>query len=76
MQIPKFLIADNSAHPEQIFIVHTEYPRFLLDISTEEIEWLDDLEEESDVELESEIAELINLAYDFFDEEMSGLEED
>ena len=58
MQIPKFLIADNSAHPEQIFIVHTEYLAFT-DISTEEIEWFDDLEEESDVELESEIADLL-----------------
>lgn len=76
MQIPKFLIADNSDSPENIFIVHTEYPRFLLDISTEEIEWLDPLEEESDIDLESEIVELIEMAYEFFDKEIKSLEED
>lgn len=76
MQIPKFLIADNSAHPELIFIIHTEYPRFLLEISTEEVEWLDDLEEEPDVDLENEITDLIEMAYSFFDEEMKSLEEE
>ena len=30
MEVPKFLIADNSSLDEEIFVLHTEYPRFLL----------------------------------------------
>lgn len=74
MEAPKFLIADNSEFPEKIYILHTEFPRFLLDIETDEVEWFDELEEEPDVELETEIAELIELAYQFFDREMDSYE--
>jgi len=74
MEAPKFLIADNSEFPEKIYILHTEFPRFLLDIETDEVEWFDELEEEPDVELETEIAELIDLAYQFFDREMDSYE--
>ena len=28
MKLPKFLLADNSDFPEDLFVVHTEYPRF------------------------------------------------
>ena len=29
MDLPKFLIADNSDLEEAIFVAHTEYPRFM-----------------------------------------------
>lgn len=74
METPEFLIADNSNFPDKIYILHTEFPRFLLDAETEEIEWFDVLEEEEGVDLEAEIADLINKALDFFDEEMDGYE--
>jgi len=74
MQIPEFLIADNSELPEKIYILHTDFPRFLLDVETEEIEWYDTLEEESDVDLETEIAGLIDAAFQFFDREMNSYE--
>ncbi len=76
METAKFLIADNSEFPDKIYILHTDFPRFLLDVETEEIEWYDALEEESDVELETEIAELLEQAYQFFDREMDSYEED
>jgi hypothetical protein len=75
MQMPKFLIADSSDFPEDIYILHTEFPRFLMNVETDEIEWFDALEEEPDVELENEIAELIEQAYEFFDKEMDSYEE-
>jgi hypothetical protein len=43
MKLPKFLLADNSEFPEDLFVVHTEYPRFILNVEEEEVEWLDDL---------------------------------
>jgi hypothetical protein len=76
MQTPKFLIADNSDYPEKMFILHTEFPRFLLDIETEELEWYDEFEEEPDMEIEEEITELLKLAYAFFDKEMDSYEEE
>lgn len=76
METPKFLIADNSEFPEKIYILHTDFPRFLLDVETEEIEWYDELEEETDVELETEVAELLEQAYQFFDKEMESYDEE
>ena len=74
METPEFLIADNSEFPDKIFILHTEFPRFLLDVETEEVEWFDVIEEEEGVDLEAEIADLIGKAFDFFDREMEGYE--
>ena len=75
MELPKFLIADNSATPDKIFILHTEYPRFLLDIETDEVEWFEDLsEEEEGEEFDTEVANLIEQALDFYDSEMSQYE--
>ena len=42
MKLPKFLMADNSEFPDDLFVVHTEYPRFILNVEEEEVEWLDD----------------------------------
>jgi len=74
MEIPKFLIADNSELPDKIYILHTDFPRFLLDVETEEVEWYDALEEEPDVDLETEITGLIEAAFQFFDKEMDSYE--
>lgn len=76
METPKFLIADNSEFPDKIYILHTDFPRFLLDIETEEIEFYDEIEEESDVDVEAEIASLLEEAYQFFDKEMDSYGED
>lgn len=76
METPKFLIADNSESPDKIYILHTDFPRFLLDVETEEIEWYDALEEEPDVDLETEIAGLLEQAFVFFDREMESYDEE
>ena len=77
MELPKFLVADNSEFPEKIFILHTEYPRFLLDVETDDIEWFEDISEEEDnEEFNTEIANLIEDALDFYDQEMGELGEE
>lgn len=77
MEIPKFLIADNSDFADKIFILHTEYPRFLLDVETDDVEWFEDLsEEEEGEEFDTEVANLIEMALDFYDKEMAELEGD
>ena len=72
MEIPKFLLADNSNHPEDIFVLHTDYPRFLINLKDDEIEWFEDLSGENEEELANITAELIESASAFYDTEMGG----
>ena len=45
MELPRFLLADNSDF-EDAFVLHTEFPRFLINVNTDEVEWYDDVEDE------------------------------
>jgi hypothetical protein len=69
MTLPKFLMGDNTDFPDDIFIIHTEYPQFVINLIDDEIEWLDDVQGD-EVELANEVAELIGLASEFYDREM------
>jgi len=74
MELPKFLIADNSSLKDDLFIVHTEYPRFILNVSNDEIHWFEEFEKEDQAELEAESENLIEAAFAFYDKEMESLE--
>ena len=74
MELPKFLIADNSSLKDDLFVVHTEYPRFVLNISNDEVHWLEEFDKEDQSSLTSESKSLIELALAFFDSEMKSLE--
>ena len=44
MEIPKFLLGDNSqSAKDAIFVIHTEFPRFIINLKDDEIEMMDDL---------------------------------
>ncbi|MXO31507.1 MULTISPECIES: hypothetical protein [Apibacter] len=75
MKLPKFLMADNSDFPEDLFVVHTEFPRFILNVEEEEVEWFDDLEGEEE-EVANEVNSLIQQAFDFCDAEIEKYEND
>ena len=74
MEVPKFLIADNSTLQDEIFVLHTEYPRFLLNVSNDEILWLEEFGKEDQDELDKITEELIEEALAFFDTEIESLE--
>jgi len=76
MKLPKFLLADNMDFPDDIFIMHTRYPRFLLNVVTEEVEWIDELSEKELEENKNELIELIREAFRFYDKEMEKYEEE
>jgi TorA maturation chaperone TorD len=71
MALPKYLLADNSNFPEDHFVIHLEFPRFLLNLKDDSIEWLEDFSVEDQEEVTKQIAELIDDATRFFDEEMA-----
>jgi hypothetical protein len=74
MDLPQFLIADNSELKEVIFVLHTQYPRFLLNVANDEIHWMEEFEKEDKAELESQTASLIEQALQFYDQEMENFE--
>ena len=74
MELPKFLIADNSSLKDDLFIVHTEYPRFILNVSNDEVHWLEEFDKEDQTVLEAESKSLIESAFSFYDTEMESLE--
>ena len=74
MELPKFLIADNSSFKDDLFIVHTEYPRFILNVSNDEVHWLEEFDKEDQTVLEAESKALIESAFYFYDIEMESLE--
>ena len=74
MNLPKFLFADNSNHPEDIFVLHTQYPRFIINLKDDEIEWFEDLSGENEQDLANEMEGLVEKAGLFYDEEMKKYE--
>ena len=76
MQLPKFVLADNSDFPDDIFVIHLDFPRFIINLKDDEVEFLEDLEGEDETELESEMEHLITLAGEFYDKEMERYEKE
>ena len=74
MDLPKFLIADSSELENSIFVIHTAYPRFLINVINDEIHWMEEFEMEDREELESQIAQLIDEAFIFYDNEIKNFE--
>lgn len=70
MHLPKFLLADNSNFPEDIFVLHTEFPRFIINLKDDEIEWFEDLTGENEEDVATELADLMDKAGVFYDTEM------
>jgi hypothetical protein len=76
MTIPKFLLGDNSEFPDNIFIVHTEFPRFIIDLTIDEVEWLEEFDRQDEDELASETENAIKEATEWYDAEVADFEED
>jgi hypothetical protein len=73
--MPKFLLGDNTDFPDDIFIIHTEYPRFVYNIDTEELEWFDDIEDSEADEATDEVARLLEAAEAFYQREVDRYED-
>ena len=71
MDLPKFLLSSNSDLPDKLFVVHTEFPRFVLNIINDEIFWLEDFDENDIKEVKNQIQNLIKEALDFYDKEIN-----
>lgn len=75
MELPKFILGDNTDHPNAIYVIHTEFPRFIINLEDDEVEWFEEFDEHDQREIESEAENLIQAATDFYDREVSRYDE-
>ena len=76
MTLPKFILGDNSEFPEAIFVIHTEFPRFIINLEYDEVTWLEEFDKEDQKELEEETETAIEEASKFYDSEVANYEND
>lgn len=76
MELPKFLLGDNTDCQDDIFVIHTEFPRFIINLVDDEIEWWEDFDNADQTELEVQVATLIEEASAFYDREMDRYQKD
>lgn len=75
MDLPKFILGDNTDFPEAIYIIHTDFPRFILNLETDDVEWLEEFDDHDQKEIELETENLIQQATDFYDREIARYNE-
>lgn len=76
IQLPKFVLADNTDFPDNLFVIHLEYPRFIIDLESEDLEFLEELDETEEVELKEEMDRLIDQAAAFYEREITRFAEE
>ncbi len=75
MELPKFILGDNTDFPDAIYIIHTEFPRFILNLEDDEVEWMEEFDEDDEKEIASGTENLIQEATDFYDREIERYNE-
>ncbi|MFT4696969.1 MAG: hypothetical protein ACI9SJ_000085 [Flavobacteriaceae bacterium] len=76
MELPKFILGDNTDHPEAIFVIHTEFPRFIINLQDDEVEWFEEFDQHDQKEIEDETENLIKEASAFYDREVARYGDD
>ncbi|MCX6184083.1 MAG: hypothetical protein NTX74_03340 [Flavobacterium sp.] len=66
MELPKFLLGDNTDFPDDIFIIHLDYPRFIINLKDDEVEFMEEDEDLDEAELKAEMEQLITEANAFY----------
>jgi hypothetical protein len=75
MSLPKFILGDNTEFPNAIYVIHTEFPRFIINLENDEVEWFEDFDAEDQNELETETENAIKEATIFYDNEVAKYDE-
>ena len=70
MSLPKFILGDNTDYPNAIYVIHTEFPRFIINLEDDEVEWFEEFDDHDQKEIEAEAENLIQEATDFYDREI------
>ena len=73
-QLPEFLLADSSEHPDSIFVIHTAFPRFVINLQNDEIEWWESFTAEDKEIATQEVVHWVEQATQFYDQQISSYE--
>ncbi len=76
MELPVYILGDNSDYPNAIFIIRTEFPRFIINLENDEVEWFEEFDQHDQKELEAETENYIKEATAFYDREIERYNED
>lgn len=76
MELPKFLLGDNTDFPDAIFVTIQSFLDLLSIWPHDEVEWLEDFDAEDERELEAEAENLIQQATDFYDREITRYDQE
>jgi hypothetical protein len=76
MELPKFVLADNTDFPDDIFVIHLDFPRFIINLRNDEVEFLEELDPEDEEETTNEMEMFVEEASAFYDREMKRYEEE
>ena len=75
MELPKFMLGDNTDFPNAIYVVHTEFPRFIINLENDDVAWLEEFDKHDEKELLNETERLIQEASKFYDREILRYDE-
>ena len=70
MEVPQFLLADNTDYPNAVFVIHTAYPRFIINLEDDAVTWLEEFSKADEETLATEAERLIIAAQAFYDREV------
>ncbi len=76
MEFPKYLLGDNSDYLSAVFVIHTVFPRFIINLENDEVEWLEVFDSQDQKELETVTENLIKESSAFYDREIDRYEDD
>lgn len=71
MDLPKYLLGDNTDHPDAVFVIHTQFPRFIINLENDDVEWLEEFDSHDRKEIETETENFIKEAGEFYDREVA-----
>jgi hypothetical protein len=75
IMLPRFILGDNTDHPDDIYIIHTEYPKFIINLADDSIEWMEEIEKNDQEHLKEEMQNFVKEASDFYDREIERFQE-
>ena len=75
MELPKFVLGDKTDYQDDIFIIHLDYHRFIINLKDDEVEFMEEDEDLDETELNAEMEGLITQANAFYDREIARYEE-
>jgi len=73
-QLPEFLLADSTEHPESIFVIHTVFPRFVINLQNDDIQWWESFTSEDKKIATQEVVHWVEQATKFYDQQISSYE--